>query len=103
MNKEEYEFIIKDLKTDIQSLKQQLAEKDKEIEKFISALEYNENNIPNQRKAIRHQVCEEIRKWAEENKVYCDENNHDACLEVSATNSTLFALKEFLSEIEKGE
>ena len=44
-------------------LREQLAEKDEEIEKFISALEYNENNIPNQRRAIRHQVCDEIRDY----------------------------------------
>lgn len=71
-----------DFEEENEELKQQLTEKEKQI---------------------RHQVCNEIRKWAEENKIYCDENNYDACLTVSATNSTLFALKEFLSEIEKGE
>lgn len=43
-------------------LEQQLAEKDKEIKKHIDALEYWENNIPNQRQAIRKQVCDEIRQ-----------------------------------------
>lgn len=92
---------------EIQELKQQLAEKDKEIAELNSFhdlyLDPKEYSMQSIFKQIRHQVCDEIRKWAEENKVYCDENNYDACLTVSATNSTLFALKEFLSEIEKGE
>ena len=53
---------IADLEQENKELKQQLAEKDKEIKKHISALEYNENNLPNQKKAIRHQVCEEIKE-----------------------------------------
>lgn len=79
---------------EIVELKYQLAEKDKEIEKYISALEYNENNIPNQRRAIYHQVCEEIR-----NEAYFD--HYTDC---DGKTQIVYCIEpEKLKEIEQGE
>lgn len=65
----------------IKELNEQLAEKDKEIEKLSSALDYWENNLPNQRQAIKKQVCEEIREkiltrleLPKEEWVWCSDN-----------------------------
>lgn len=78
---------------ELKELKQQLAEKDKEIKKHIDALEYLENNIPNQRQAIRKQVCDEIRKKFDK---LCEVQDN---LDYICT----YGFDEILDQIEKGE
>ena len=83
-------FIDKNADLVVKLLLEKLAEKDNEIERLKSALEYNENNIPNQRQQIRHQVCEEIKNALYMNFEY--DNEYDLTLAES-----------IIDQVEKGE